>query len=83
MADGARIAAEARDRAYSTPLEDFHVGDPELFRTDTHWPWFERLRAEDPVHYCKASPFGPYWSVSVNESPFHTPMARYSFHLAK
>ena len=64
MADGARIAAEARDRAYSTPLEDFHVGDPELFRTDTHWPWFERLRAEDPVHYCKASDFGPYWSVT-------------------
>ena len=60
MADGARMAAEARDRAYSTPLEDFHVGDPELFRTDTHWPWFERLRAEDPVHYCKASDFGPY-----------------------
>ena len=64
MADGARISAEARDRAYSTPLEDFHVGDPELFRTDTHWPWFERLRAEDPVHYCKASDFGPYWSVT-------------------
>ena len=64
MADGARIAAEARERAYSTPLEDFHVGDPELFRTDTHWPWFERLRAEDPVHYCKASDFGPYWSVT-------------------
>ena len=67
MADGARIAAEARDRAYSTPLEDFHVGDPELFRTDTHWPWFERLRAEDPVHYCKGSDFGPYWSVTKFE----------------
>jgi cytochrome P450 len=70
MADGSPIIAadtkarEARERAYATPLEDFHVGDPELFRTDTHWPWFERLRAEDPVHWCKDSEFGPYWSVT-------------------
>jgi len=59
-----RKAGEAREQAYATPLEDFHVGDPELFRTDTHWPWFERLRAEDPVHWCKDSEFGPYWSVT-------------------
>ena len=65
MADGSiKLSSEARERAYATPLEDFHVGDPELFLTDTHWPWFERLRAEEPVHYCKASEFGPYWSVT-------------------
>jgi cytochrome P450 len=64
MADGsALIAEEARARAYATPLEDFHVADVELFRTDTHWPWFERLRREDPVHYCPNSEYGPYWSV--------------------
>ena len=45
MADGSTPIADARARAYATPLEDFHVGDPELFRTNTHWPWFERLRA--------------------------------------
>jgi cytochrome P450 len=28
------------------------------------WPYFERLRREDPVHYCAASTFGPYWSVT-------------------
>ncbi|UTD27868.1 cytochrome P450 [Bradyrhizobium sp. WD16] len=54
----------ARDRAYSTPLEDFDVGHPELFRTNSFWPYFERLRAEDPVHYCRAGMFGPYWSVT-------------------
>ncbi|MFI4975672.1 MAG: cytochrome P450 [Caulobacterales bacterium] len=65
MADGSlRIAEDARAKAYATPLEDFHPGDPELFRTNTHWPWFERLRKEAPVHYCKASEFGPYWSVT-------------------
>ncbi len=55
---------EARERAASLPLEDFDPGDPELFRSDTHWPYFDRLRKEDPVHYCKDSMFGPYWSVT-------------------
>jgi cytochrome P450 len=54
----------ARDRAYSIPLAEFDVGDPELFKTDSFWPYFDRLRKEDPVHYCKDSVFGPYWSVT-------------------
>ena len=40
MADGSTPIAAARDKAWSTPLEDFNVGDPELFLTDSHWPWF-------------------------------------------
>ena len=65
MADGATtLRDEARARAYATPLADFHPGDPDLFRTDTHWPYFERLRAEAPVHWCRDSEFGPYWSVT-------------------
>ena len=65
MADGnVHVREAAREKAYSTPLEDFHPGDPELFRTDSHWPWFERLRAEAPVHFCKDSEFGPYWSIT-------------------
>ena len=46
------------------PLEDMHVGDPMLFKADAFWPYFDRLRKEDPVHYCKQSPFGAYWSVT-------------------
>ena len=42
----------ARARAYAMPLSQFHVGNPELFRTDTLWPYFERLRQEEPVHRC-------------------------------
>src|ERR1700754_1793857 len=38
----------AREKAYSTPIEDFNPGDPERFRDDTFWPFFERLRKEDP-----------------------------------
>ena len=54
----------ARERAFSLPLDQFDPGHPELFRSDTHWPYFDRLRKEDPVHYCKDSMFGPYWSVT-------------------
>jgi|SRR5579871_11369 len=64
--DRARLA-EAREKAYATPLEQFHVGDAELFRSDTLWPWFERLRREDPVHYCQQSEYGPYWSVTKHK----------------
>src|SRR5437660_722668 len=28
------------------------------------WPYFARRRREVPVHYCKDSMFGPYWSVT-------------------
>src|SRR3990167_8836993 len=65
MADGAmKLADEVRARAYSLPLEEFNPGDPELFRTNTHWPYFERLRRDDPVHYCRESEFGAYWSIT-------------------
>ena len=54
----------ARERAFALPLAEFDPGNPELFRSDTHWPYFDRLRQEEPVHYCKDSMFGPYWSVT-------------------
>ena len=49
---------------YSIPLDRIDVSDSELFETDTQWGYFERLRKEDPVHYCAQSDFGPYWSVT-------------------
>ena len=49
---------------YSIPLEKIDVSDAELFQTDTLWGYFERLRKEDPVHFCAESEFGPYWSVT-------------------
>src|SRR6201994_1266871 len=62
-ADKAELLARAREAAYSTPLKDFHPGAPRLFQNDTLWPWFERLRKEEPVHYCTNSRIEPYWSV--------------------
>jgi cytochrome P450 len=54
---------------YSIPLDQIDPSDPELFETDTLWGYFERLRKEDPVHYCNnpddgVFEFGPFWSVT-------------------
>ena len=54
----------AHERARSMPLRDFDVSNPELFTTDSFWPYVDRLRREEPVHYCRDSMFGPYWSVT-------------------
>ena len=45
-------------------LDDIDVSDPKLYQDDTYYPYFARLRREDPVHYCPASHYGPYWSVT-------------------
>ncbi len=49
---------------YDMPLEDLDVSQPELWRDNVFWPYFERMRQEDPVHYCRDSENGPYWSVT-------------------
>ena len=44
---------------YSVPLEELDPAHPALFANDTLWAHFERLRAEDPVHYTAESMVGP------------------------
>ncbi len=61
----------AREKAYSTPLKGFHPGAPGLFQNDTLWPYFERLRKEEPVHYCTNAPIEPYWSVTKYNDIMH------------
>ncbi|THD63680.1 cytochrome P450 [Phenylobacterium sp.] len=67
MDDGSiDVKRAARETAYAMPLADINPSDPEIFRTDTWGPYFERLRAEDPVHW-SVSPeeeVGGYWSVT-------------------
>ena len=53
---------------WETPLEELDVARPQLFAKDAQWPYFQRLRAEAPVHYCAHSAFGPYWSLSSYET---------------
>jgi cytochrome P450 len=50
--------------AYSLPLDRIDVSDPKLYQDDVWYPYFARLRDEDPVHWCPESPYGPYWAVT-------------------
>src|SRR6202030_4263018 len=49
---------------FRMPLDAFDVSDPKLYQDDIYYPYFARLRREDPVHYCRQSLYGPYWSVT-------------------
>ena len=66
------------DYAYNTPLEDLDPSNALLWPNEEYWPIFERMRDEDPLHWCKAAwesedrsnnapPIGPYWSVTRYE----------------
>jgi cytochrome P450 len=57
-------AVKLTDDPYAIALEDYDVSDANLFLNNTHWGYFERLRKEAPVHYCRDSIFGPYWSIT-------------------
>jgi len=54
----------ARDEVYATPLADLNPAQPALFQANTMFSIFDRLRAEDPVHYTPESEFGAFWSVT-------------------
>ena len=65
MADGATdFEKDARAEAYAMPLDQIDLSEAERFRDNTLWPYFERIRAEDPVHFTAESEHGPYWSVT-------------------
>ena len=65
MHDGAvDLKAEARARVAALPIEALDPAQPDLFAADAFWPIFERLRAEDPVHWVESPDYGGYWSVS-------------------
>ncbi|MBU1287221.1 MAG: cytochrome P450, partial [Alphaproteobacteria bacterium] len=51
-------------RVDTIPLEAIDVSQARLFESDEHLQYFARLRAEDPVHFCEKSDFGPYWSIT-------------------
>ena len=57
---------EARDRIYALPLESLNPANPDYYPTgDIRWV-FERLRAQDPVHFTadEYTEHGPYWSLT-------------------
>ncbi|MES2033968.1 MAG: cytochrome P450 [Pseudomonadota bacterium] len=64
MDDGTVDLSGAVDAVAAAPLESLDPAQPALFQADTMWPIFDRLRAEDPVHFTEGGEYGPYWSIT-------------------
>ncbi|MFN0164481.1 MAG: cytochrome P450 [Burkholderiales bacterium] len=66
MTTATQTSTDARQRAYSLPLESLDPSDPALFVDDSIGHYFERMRREDPVHRSHSpNPiFGDFWSVT-------------------
>jgi cytochrome P450 len=59
--------AALREQALATPLDELDVSHWDFFQADVAPDVFARLRREAPVHYCRDSQYGPYWSITLFE----------------
>jgi len=50
--------------AYSVPIDQLNITDPEIWRQGAYWDRFKRMRDEAPLHYTPDSFVGPFWSVT-------------------
>jgi cytochrome P450 len=57
--------------AHAIPLGELDVSNPKLYQDDIWHPYFERLRREDPVHWCQDGMYGSYWSVTKYKEIMH------------
>lgn len=57
---------DRQSKAYDLPLQGLNVTDSELWKSGEIWPYFDRLRREDPVHWHAADHHraGSFWSVT-------------------
>ena len=67
----ARAVWDPNQDVYDIALDELDPSRPEPFQNNTHDAVFTRLRKEDPVHFCKASDYGPYWSVTKFKDIMH------------
>ena len=69
------VKLPGHDFAYSALLKDLDPSNPLIWPKEEMWAIFERLRNEDPVHYCKEGwmpdsspndmePVGGFWSIT-------------------
>ena len=56
--------SESIQLSRNAALSDVNPADPKLFSQEKILPYFEQMRAEQPVHFCKESAYGPFWSVT-------------------
>jgi len=57
--------------AHAVALDQIDVSNPKLYQEDIYYPYFERLRREDPVHYRKDGMYGTFWSVTKFKDIMH------------
>ena len=67
LSQNALDAVDHAALAESMSLAEIDVSNPKLYQQDVWQPYFRRLRREAPVHYCKESPLGPYWSITKHK----------------
>jgi cytochrome P450 len=58
------IELDTAGKIAAIPIDEIDVARPSLFQQDTIGLYFDRLRKEAPVHYCRESYVGPYWSIT-------------------
>lgn len=56
---------------YDIPIDELDPAHDDLFAANKMLPYFERLRAEDPVHLSEHGPYGRYWSITKYEDIMH------------
>ena len=67
----APVHFDPTEDAYALPLDKIDVSDPKLYQDDIWYPYFERLRREDPVHCCQDGMYGSFWSVTKFKDIMH------------
>ena len=60
----APVSIDPHEDASAIPLDKIDVSQPRLYQDDIWEPYFERLRRDDPVHWCEDGMYGSYWSVT-------------------
>ena len=60
----APVNVDPREDAWSIPLDRIDVSQPGLYQEDIWEPYFERLRRDEPVHWCEEGMYGSFWSVT-------------------
>jgi cytochrome P450 len=70
MSEALNLPDPAED-VRSVPLDTLDPSLPHRFVANTHWAMFDRLRKEEPVHFCPESVHGPYWSVTKFNDIMH------------
>ena len=67
----APVHVDSTSDAFTLPLDQIDVSDPRLYQNDIYFPYFERLRREDPVHYRRDGMYGSFWSVTKFKDIMH------------